>query len=63
MIVSQESAKPHSASNGPFAMRFGDPVKQQHVVLSLMIAFGVIVREVTLQGPPQGALAKEYQLG
>jgi hypothetical protein len=44
-------------------MRFSDPVKQQHVVLSLMIAFGVIVREVTLQGPPQGALAKEYQLG
>jgi hypothetical protein len=46
MIVSQESAEPLSTSNGPFAMRFGDSGKQQHVAFPLVTSFFMVVVDI-----------------
>ena len=63
MVIAQEPTKSRAAPHWPLALPIGCPRKQQDVALPLMIPLGMEMFDILAQGSPQGALAKEDQLG
>jgi hypothetical protein len=62
MIVLQKSTQPIQASHWHVVVRFVDSMEQQQVVLTLVISLCMIVRNIVLHRPPQGAFAKGNDL-
>src|SRR5439155_16810431 len=62
MVITQEPTEPLATLHRPSPTHFRDPRKQQDVGLPLMIALGMVMRNIFAQRPPQGALPKENDL-
>src|SRR5215470_14019374 len=59
VVIAQEPAEPLATPHTSLPTRLRDPREQQHVGLSLMIPFTVVVRNLFMQRPTQRALTKE----
>src|SRR5262245_21659998 len=62
MVIAQEPAKSLAALDGPPTIEVPVPREKQDVTLALVIALGMIVVDVFVERPPQGALAEEDDL-
>jgi hypothetical protein len=63
MVIAQQPTQSLPASHRPFAVGGCSPGEQQDVALALMIALGMIMLNVFVQGTTQGALAEEDYFG
>ena len=63
MIIAQQPAQSLAALHGPLSADICIARKQQDVVHTLVIAFGMIMFDVFAQRSPQRALSNEDQLG
>ena len=63
MIITQGSTQPLVALHGQPAVDVPIPREQQDIALALVIALGMVVFDIFLEGPSQRTLAKEDHLG
>jgi hypothetical protein len=63
MVIAQEPAQSLAALDGPPTIEIRVPREEQDVILALMVALGMIMVDVFVERPPQGALAEEDNLG
>ena len=63
MVIAQEPAQSLAALDGPPTTEIRVPGEEQDVTLALMVALGMIMVNVFVERPPQGALAEEDDLG
>ena len=62
MIITQGSTQPLVALHGQPAVDVPIPREQQDIALALVIALGMVVFDIFLEGPSQRTLAKEDHL-
>ena len=62
MVITQQAAQSLAALNMPVAAGVYTPREQQHIVLPLVIPFGMEMFDIFAQRSPQRALAKEDHL-
>src|SRR5665811_2457844 len=62
MVIVQDPTQPLTTLYRLLVTRLRDPTEQQDVGLPLMIPFGMVMRNIFVQRPPQGALTKENDL-
>src|SRR5437870_843205 len=62
MIITQESTQPLVPLHGQPAVDVPIPREQQDIALALVIALGMVVFDILLEGPSQRTLAKEDHL-
>ena len=63
MVITQQATQSLAALNMPVAAGVCTPREQQDVALPLVIALGMIMRDIFAQGPAQGALTEQNHLG
>src|ERR1700721_804950 len=62
MVIVQDPTQPLTTLHGRRASRFLRPPDQQGGGRPLLVPLGMVMRNIFVQGPPQGALTKENDL-